>query len=170
LENFTGLTKSKHLPPSLCILTDCPELERELLDDKVNRSLVEYEDIFSMMHLSDEGQSSFHNSKKVLRFKFLIPPIEQMERLRVLIKMAIHFIDVVATKKLSAQSRMRALQIRKLAADKLYRQTHTQRQEAYAKRKELKRKDDENATLTPEQQRKKELKEQRALLKKINLK
>jgi hypothetical protein len=35
LENYTGLTKTTRLPASLALLTDCPELERDLIDDKV---------------------------------------------------------------------------------------------------------------------------------------
>ena len=34
-ENFGGLVVSKRLPSSMVVLTDCPELEREFLDDLV---------------------------------------------------------------------------------------------------------------------------------------
>jgi hypothetical protein len=57
--------------------------------------------------------------------------------------MAVHFIDRVASKQLSAGARQRALGNRKEVADKAFRATHQQRQEAALKRKEdMKRRDD----------------------------
>jgi len=81
--------------------------------------------------------------------------------------MAIHFIDRVAANRLPAQSLARNQKKRKEVADALFRASHEQRQEAAQRRKdEQKRKEEEQAAnLTPEQIRKRELKEYKQSLK-----
>jgi len=90
-----------------------------------------------------------------------------MEDLKRLTKMAIHFIDKVASKRLSAQARARALHKRKIVAEKIYRASHLERQERLTKRKELRRQKEETnqLELSPEAQRKKEAREYKAMMK-----
>jgi len=173
LENYCGVVKSTRLPSSLCILTDCPELEREFLDDPVVSVLKDKEDLFVSLHFTDQNASPpFYaggsGNKKMLKFKFNIPSQQNMDDLKPLMKMAIHFIDRVASKRLSAQARTRALQKRKIVADNLFRASHAQRQEALTKRKEeLRKKEEENAVeLSPEAQKRKEARDYKAALKK----
>jgi len=183
LENYAGLVKSTSLPSNLSILTDCPELQTEFVDERVIRAITGQEDLFVLLHLTDQNISNVYNEtnnantnisnlyfsqqKKLLRFVFNLPTVKEMDRLSMLIKMAIHFVDRVASKKLSAQARTRAVNQRKIVAEKLYRATHAQRQEAYAKRKEeeKKKKEESQPELTKEQQRKRDEKEYKASLK-----
>jgi len=41
LENFSSVVKNPRLPASLCILTDCPELGLDFIDDTVANDLKE---------------------------------------------------------------------------------------------------------------------------------
>jgi len=173
LENYCGVVKSTRLPSTLCILTDCPELEREFLDDPVVSVLKEREDLFASLHFTDQNSNpAFYaggsGNKKILRLKFNLPSQKNMGDLAPLMKMAVvHFIDRVASIRLSAQARARATQKRKIVADNLFRASHAQRQEALLKRKEeLRKKEEENATeLSPEAQRRKEARDYKAALK-----
>jgi len=103
----------------------------------------------------------------MLTFKFNLPTsTANMEQLRPLIRMAIQFIDRVANKMLSTQARQKALQQRKIVAEKLFRASHAQRQEALTKRKEdLRKKEEESTTLSPEALRRKEARERKEQLK-----
>jgi len=128
---------SKRLPSNLVAWTDCPELEAAFLcDDKVLRALEKYGDLFVSLHITDEGSVNFSTSTRVLRCKFLIPQTEEMDQCRTLIMMAIHFVDLAGTYRLSQQARVRALKDRKKWADQEYRASHSQRQEALVQRKE----------------------------------
>lgn len=135
---------SKSLPGIFSVCTDCPELESVFLrEEKVIRTLTKHEDLFISLHITDEGNVNFLSTTKILRCKFRIPSLADMERCRTLVTMAIHFIDLAASHRLSAQARQRALRDRRKWADEEYRATHAQRQEALVHRKEeLKRRDD----------------------------
>jgi len=139
LENYGSLLKSDRLPESLVILTDCPELERDFIDDNMARTLSKCDDLVCFLHFTDDFTPVYPNLKykKILRFKFIIPHgIEDWERLNRLIRMSIHFIDVVATTNLSAAALIRAKGKRKMVADALFKAGHAQRQENLAKKKE----------------------------------
>lgn len=128
---------SKRLPSDLVAWTDCPELEAAFLcDDKVVRTLEKYGDLLVSLHITDEGSVNFSTSTKIIRCKFLIPDLKDMEQCRTLIMMVMHFIDLTATYRLSAQARVKALKDRKKWADQEYRASHSQRQEASVQRKE----------------------------------
>lgn len=136
---------SKNLPDTLVAWTDCPELEGAFLrEERVIRALNKLSDLVISIHITDEGSLNFSSSTKVLRCKFRIPV--EVERTQTLVKLAIHFIDLAITHRLSAQARIRAMKERKKWADEEYRASHTQRQEALVQRKEeMKRREDEAA-------------------------
>jgi len=174
LENFSSVVKTQRLPTSLCILTDCPELALDFIDDTVVTDLKEKEHLFVSLHFTDQNNSvpfysggTLNTNKKMLTFKFNLPKsMTNMDDLRPLIRMAIRYIDRVANKRLSTQARQKALQQRKIVAERLFRATHAQRQEALTKRKEdLRKKEDDAAALSPDALRRKEARERKEALK-----
>jgi hypothetical protein len=52
------MTKSPRVPASFCILTDCAELEREFLDDRVERTLEKFDDLLISIHFTDQNTRS----------------------------------------------------------------------------------------------------------------
>lgn len=122
LELLTKTVKSSLLPRQLCLMLDCSELERQFLTGKVCQTLKEFKDLFISMHLSDQGCVNFASTPKVLRFQFNIPPVEDMEKMKKLMTMAIQIVDLVASKKLSLQFRKRALAKRKACGEQLSRE------------------------------------------------
>ncbi len=65
-------------------------------------TLTKYEDLFQMMILSDQAATSNGlrkvSTQKLLQFRFFVPPQAEMEELRRLTEMAMHYVDLVASK------------------------------------------------------------------------
>jgi hypothetical protein len=132
LDNLSLSVKSRLLGDSLALLTDTPDLEAAFLDERSCRTMsLEW---FRSLHFSDLGAVKFNASTKVLRFQFRLP--DDVTQLRVLTEMAIFFVDRVATTKLSATVKQKNILKRKQVAEKEFKASHQQRQEAAAKRKE----------------------------------
>jgi len=174
LENFSSIVKNPRLSNSLCVLTDCPELALDFVDDPVVKDLKEREHLFVSLHFTDQNNSvpfyaggTLNGNKKMLTFKFNLPKsTTNMDDLRQLVRMAIRFIDRVANKRLSTQARQKALQQRKIVAEKSFKASHAQRQEALTKRKEdLRKKEEDTASLNPEALKRKEARERKEALK-----
>jgi len=174
LENFSSVVKNPRLPASLCILTDCPELGLDFIDDTVANDLKEKEHLFVSLHFTDQNNSvpfygggTLNGNKKMLTFKFNLPKsTANIEDLRPLIRMAIQYIDRVANKRLSNLARQKASNQRKIVAEKLFKASHAQRQETLLKRKEdLRKKEEDSAASNPEALKRKEARERKEALK-----
>eukprot|EP00808_Paulinella_micropora_P008263 g35595.t1 len=167
LENYAGLVTSPLLNKDWSILTDCPELEADFVDERVANLLHTDPGVFEVLHFTDQNSDpNCRLGKKILRFQFQLPiNQDQIRATQKFLAMAFHFIDCVATQKLSAQARESALKKRRKVSEKMHRATHAQRQEAHQRRKEeMKRREEEQlaaekANLSEAALRKKEARE-----------
>eukprot|EP00455_Lapot_gusevi_P031429 TRINITY_DN3407_c0_g1_i1.p1 TRINITY_DN3407_c0_g1~~TRINITY_DN3407_c0_g1_i1.p1 ORF type:complete len:470 (-),score=180.68 TRINITY_DN3407_c0_g1_i1:153-1508(-) len=170
LENFASHLSSRRVPKDFVSISDCPELETEILDERIVSTIANNSDLFCNMHITD--QNGHVNSpagwSRVVRFKFLLPPVDQMERLRSLTEMALFCVDRVVSLHLAPATLARARDARAILQKKYLKAAHAQRQEMVQRRKEeLKRKEEEAvANMTPEQLRKKEERDHKLSLKK----
>lgn len=156
LENFTIARKSNRVPDSYVTLTDTPEIEADLLDDRVFKVLVDYEQYFGIMHFTDQNSYAFNLSKNILRFSYTLPEPEKVGELKKLLEMSIFFIDRCAEISLPAQARKRNDARRHELDAKNQKLTHEQRQEAAQRRKdEARRKELERIEALPEDKRRK---------------
>lgn len=156
LDNLSLSIKSKIIPESLALLTDTPDLEIAFLDERSCRTIgLEW---FRSLHFTDSGSVKFNASTKVLRFQFRLPT--DVSQLRVLIEMAIFFVDRVANTKLSSVAKQKNLTKRKQVAEREFKAGHQQRLEAAAKRKEERK--EESAADAKTAAKKKEAKDKKA--------
>eukprot|EP01006_Ploeotia_vitrea_P044185 TRINITY_DN66816_c8_g16_i1.p1 TRINITY_DN66816_c8_g16~~TRINITY_DN66816_c8_g16_i1.p1 ORF type:complete len:506 (-),score=304.31 TRINITY_DN66816_c8_g16_i1:99-1616(-) len=170
LTDFAVPIKSARLDPFYGILTDAPELESSLLDDSILRALGKHQKMFGLLHFSDDARLDYSPSRKVLRFTFLLPDDAQdYPRMLSLVRMAIHFVDRVATTRLSAKAIEASKRARRERTERERKAAHEARQERAARLREEKRRAAEEAApknLSKEAQRKREAQEYRRSLKK----
>ncbi|KAK5583826.1 hypothetical protein RB653_005428 [Dictyostelium firmibasis] len=163
---YTGSSISS-LSPNFGVLCDTDILPSLLLKSEAIQVINQNENLIESMHFSDH---SLINPKypKTLKFVFKIPKSSEMDKLVLLTKMAIHYIDVVANLELPKNYKAKADKLRDKAKEKIEKQAQLERQEEIQKKKyekKLKEKE-EIGKLTPEQQRKRNEKEHQKQLKK----
>eukprot|EP01133_Synstelium_polycarpum_P010730 gene10730-12489_t len=102
-----------------------------------------------------------------LSFSFKLPKITDIEKISPLTNMAIHFIDFIATTKLTPQHKLKAEKLREKQRETLFKQAHQERQELAQKKKFDKEREEKEkiGKLTPEEQRKRDEKEYKKQLK-----
>ena len=151
------------------ILTDTPELEIGILEDRVVSTILKYSELFCFIHFSDSN-SNFPAWKKTLRFKFNLPPQNDMAELRKLIEMAIYLVDrvVFLSENLSNAVLTRNKELRAKVARKKQKLDHETRQEQFARKKEEQRAKEleARAKMTPEQLQRLDEKERKERAKK----
>jgi len=101
--DYAGTATSARLSNTFCVLTDNVDLEPVFLDERVCRTLSQNEDLVQAVHFTDQNSGSFPTAKKLLRFTYWLPATAELHRLTKLTEMSMHFIDVVAEVKQSAQ-------------------------------------------------------------------
>ncbi|KAL6067960.1 hypothetical protein QOT17_008445 [Balamuthia mandrillaris] len=155
------------LPSSFTVLTDCKDLVPTFLHEHVTATLIKYEPYFESLHFTDQYPSL--HFKKVLRFVFKIPPQQKMhENLEILLKMSLHFIDLVASTKVSAKAKSKAEKQRSKLESAARKEALQQRQEVAQQKKQEKKQTylKELEKLPPEAQRRREEREYKRMLKK----
>lgn len=184
LETLATSVKSRRLPTDqFALLTDCPEVEADLLIDSVVNTIKANQDLFLSLHLTDENSVSIYSLPssqtqnlpshithtlhpqypKVLRFRFLLPSSSNSAdyaRLLRLIEMACQMVDLVGSLRVPAQALARARDLRLKIAQKNER---AQQQQLLEKKREEKRQKEIEMVqqMTPEQRRKHEEKERK---------
>ncbi|KAH7438521.1 hypothetical protein KP509_04G018600 [Ceratopteris richardii] len=135
----------------------------QVFGDKAFRKIGKY---FISMHFTDDFPSGTH--KRMLQFKFAIPPVNRMGEMSQLIALVPYYIDLLGRYKLSPQLRAKADAARAKVAHEAFKEAQTARQEALQKMKEEKRRALENSgsKLTMEALRKREEKQRLRLMKK----
>ncbi|EGC37038.1 hypothetical protein DICPUDRAFT_54285 [Dictyostelium purpureum] len=155
------------LASSFGVLCDTEVLPSLLLKSEALQVINQNENLVECMHFSDH---SLINPKypKALRFVFKFPKQSEMDKLALLTKMAIHYIDVVANLELPKNYKAKADKLRDKAKEEIEKQAKLERQEELQKKKYEKKLKEKEAIskLTPEQQRKRDEKEYKQQLKK----
>lgn len=159
-----GTVVSKAVPWGT-VITEAEELIPVFLHPEVQATLSKYPHSVHLIHFTDQS-SSTANHKKMLRFVFQLS--NDPTEITTLLRMALHFIDLIADTPLSKAAKEKTALNRKRIAEAQLKQTHAERQELAQKRKyEKKLKELEQLeNLSPEAQQKKEEKEQKRVMKK----
>jgi len=138
IETFTApaISYSK-LPSSFCVCSELEELLPILLHNEVLLTLSKYEDDILKIHMSDQGilTPQFPRSISMVCKLTQTKVAADYEKWNVIMKMSIHFIDLLAKTILSKTSKQKAEKNRSHVATSLLKQTHIQRQEAAQQRK-----------------------------------
>ncbi|GAM23809.1 hypothetical protein SAMD00019534_069840 [Acytostelium subglobosum LB1] len=155
------------LNSTYAVLSDTECLPTLLLKPEIAATLNSHENFFESMHFTDH---SLINPKypKTLSFSYKLPSVKDMDKIQPLTSMALQYIDYIANVKLPPQYKAKAEKLRAKEREELFKQQHLERQEQAQKKKfEKEQKEKEKiAKLTPEEQRKRDDKEYKALLKK----
>jgi len=157
IESFTNqkLTHSiPDFPENFAILSDSEESPQLLLTPDIVHTIRDFYQYINAIHISDSFPGQY---KKVLRFIYKIPSVDKMEDIRILLMMALHLIDVMATFHLSGPAKKRLQNLRNqahLATEKEKEKEDSK--EALEKRQEEKRKKEQQKyeQMTPEQRAK----------------
>lgn len=128
-------------------------------------SAMKDQDLFkhlAFIHISDQFPGSTH--KKVIRFKFLLPPASKMNSLEPLMQLAFVVIDAVGLYNLSQHAKQKSFKHRAAAKEK---ETKSAEQERLAalREKKAEQRAKERAKMTPSQLEKEEEKEKQRLMK-----
>jgi len=170
VEKYASTHSIPNLPDGMIVLTDTKELIPVFLHEEVIKTLDMYKDVIEVIWFTD--QNPFFQYNNTLRFIFKIPKrVETVEsRMKTPIKMVLHFIDKVATTKLSKEAKDKSAKTRSVVARANAKQSHEEMQERAQKRKlEKQQKEKEDLeNLTPEEQRKRERRVQKKEMKKKN--
>jgi hypothetical protein len=120
---------------------------------------------FISMHFSDQHPSTH---RKMLIFKFALPPADQMADMTRLVALIPYYIDLIGRYKLSSQARSKPEAARAKLAQEVHKELQYARQEAIQRKKLEKKKMMEEAELklNAEALRKREAKERARQLKK----
>jgi len=153
IESFTNQTLSHSIPDfpdALTILCDSEEAPQVILTPDIVHTIRDNQQLIQAIHITDNFPGKVY--KKVLRFIYKIPPVDQVEEMRIIILMALHLIDVLASLHLSFQSKKKLLNLRNQATEK----DKEDPKEVQEKRLEEKRKKEQQKyeQMTPEQRAK----------------
>ncbi|KAF2071787.1 hypothetical protein CYY_006894 [Polysphondylium violaceum] len=155
------------LSSSFGVLCDTDCLPSLFLKNEVVSTLNANENLFESMYFTDH---SLINTKyqKALQFIFKFPKVSDIDKLVLLTKMAVHFIDIVAKVELPKAHKQKAEKLREKAKESVVKQAHQDRQEELQKKKfeKMQKEKEMVAKMTPEQQRKYDEKEYKKQLKK----
>lgn len=165
-------SQRKWLSDELAILSESRELAHDLLTDAVldqvfsEKAFEKYGRDFVSLHFTDQFPLGSH--KKILQFKFTLPPASRMGDMSRLIVLVPYYIDLLGRYKLTAQLRAKAELSRAKVAQEAFKETQSARQEALQKKKEEKRKalETSESRLSVEALRKRDEKERQRQLKK----
>lgn len=157
LNQLARTISSSRVPAHLCVLSDNVELEKELLDARVLRTIADDDDLFVSMLFSDQCSQLGSLSQAVARFELRLPNVNDMQRIRQLTNMVFFFIDRVAELRLSVAARKKAQSARTQLANSQFRALHSQRQEMTRKRRE----EAALATMSDDEKRRYEKRQQR---------
>ncbi|KAM9985428.1 hypothetical protein ACTFIZ_008971 [Dictyostelium cf. discoideum] len=163
---YTG-SSINTLSNSFGVLCDTDILPSLLLKQQEIQVINQNENLIECFHFTDH---SLINPKypKALKFVFKIPKASEMDKLVLLTRVALHYIDVVANLELPKNYKAKADKLRDKAKENIEKQAQLERQEEIQKKKFEKKLKEKEAIgkLTPEQQRKKDEKEYQKQLKK----
>jgi hypothetical protein len=129
----------KWVAEELVVISESREIAVDLLTDglldqvfgkKAFQTVAPY---FVSLHFSDQQAVGLH--KKLLQFKFLIPPAERMADMARLISIVPYFIDAIGRYKLSAPARTKASGVRAKLDQENAKELAKARQEALQKKK-----------------------------------
>ncbi|XP_002964253.2 uncharacterized protein At5g49945 [Selaginella moellendorffii] len=169
---LTPSSRGKSLSEDLAVIAESREVSNDLLTDAVldmalgEKTFKEHGANFVSLHLSDVYPLGVH--RKLLQFKFYLPPANRMGEISRLIQMVPHFIDAVGRYKLSPQARAKVDPARQKSQQEALKQAQNARHEAMTRKREEKRRAAEEleSRLSPEALRRKEEKERAKQLKK----
>ena len=159
------------LPPRFALFSDSREIIPQLINNKIEKVLKQASGgLLLSVHFTDRNRDLWTLGRTVrpcahnLRFRFRMPPAEQIGELRTLIQMAVYFADVVGREaKLSKVARKKAESVRADLERRQLRSQHEARQEAMQRRKmdKAQREKEEYETLTKEQKLRRDIRDEK---------
>ncbi|KAJ7543339.1 hypothetical protein O6H91_09G033800 [Diphasiastrum complanatum] len=168
---LTASSNKRWPSDDLSVISESRDLATDILTEPVldqvlgDKAFEKHGENFVSLHFSDHYPLGSH--KKVLQFKYILPPANRMVEIVRLIAIVPYFIDIVGRFKLNAQARAKADAIRAKVAQEEFKESQNSRQQVLSKKKEDKKKvSDSDSRLTSEALRKKEEKDRLRLLKK----
>ncbi|CAN6440208.1 unnamed protein product [Victoria cruziana] len=175
LQRFSTLLPApanrKWVPDDLTVISESREVASDLISDAVldqvfgEKAFEKFGKGFISLHFSDQYPGSH---RKVLIFKFTLPPANKMADMTRLVLLVPYYIDLIGRYKLSSQTRAKAETARVKLAQELYKELQIARQEALQKKKAERKKlmEEAESKLSAEAIRKKEEKERARQMKK----
>eukprot|EP01103_Thecamoeba_quadrilineata_P009817 TRINITY_DN1996_c0_g1_i1.p1 TRINITY_DN1996_c0_g1~~TRINITY_DN1996_c0_g1_i1.p1 ORF type:complete len:386 (-),score=73.93 TRINITY_DN1996_c0_g1_i1:1000-2157(-) len=147
---YVGKHESPLLPPNFVILTDSDELIDQIIHKEVEMTLKKYAHLVQSIHVSDLNPfyAKYH---KVIRFVFLLPQLDEMSSLDTLMRMTIHFIDLLRRIRISKQAKIKIDRDRTKIAQITIKEKEKERSE---EKEEAKKKDVDPEVLRKRQERK----------------
>ncbi|GJX93155.1 DUF1682 domain-containing protein [Tanacetum coccineum] len=161
----------KWVAEELGVVTESKEVAGDLITEAVldqvfgEKAFEKFGKLFISMHFSDQHPSTH---RKMLIFKFALPPADQMADMTRLVALIPYYIDLIGRYKLSSQARSKPEAARAKLAQEVHKELQYARQEAIQRKKLEKKKMMEEAELklNAEALRKREAKERARQLKK----
>jgi len=141
------------------VLAECEEILPVIMSHKVVEILDTYYDSIEAIHFSDQFQNKKY--KQLIRFVYYLPlKADEAEQHKVLLNMAMYFIDLVSSIQLSPETKKKALERRAKAKSEQEKEKAEEKMENMRKKQEEKKKkeDERIKKMTPEQQAKEEAK------------
>ncbi|CAM9806941.1 unnamed protein product, partial [Hapterophycus canaliculatus] len=171
LQDYAGVTRAPSLRPSLGLvcLTEASALLDPLLPPSASKVLDETQDLLEFMHVTDQNDQPILGREEIprksLRFSFRLPagsgaadgPAKKM------IELALGYVDLLHKFKMSPGTKKKAEERREAVAKRKSKMTHAQRQERFQqlKNERLQREKEEYEGLTPEQKRRRDLRDEK---------
>eukprot|EP00752_Nemacystus_decipiens_P001964 g1890.t1 len=167
LQDYTTATKgpASLLDLGLVCLSESSALADTLLQPAV-KVFSEHSSLMELLHVTDQNEEPIlgqeETPRKALRFAFRLPEGDRVGPTKMM-ALVLDFIDTMTNLKMSAATKKKALDKREAVQKRKSKLTHLQRQERYQqlKNERLQREREEYENLTPEQKRRRDLKEEK---------
>ncbi|CAM9655963.1 unnamed protein product [Ectocarpus sp. 6 AP-2014] len=173
LQDYAGVTRAPSLlPPSLVCLSESSALLEPMLPPSALKSLSEKGNLLELMYVTDQNDQPIlgqeHKPKKVLRYTFRLPVGsarggDGSDGATEMMELALSYIQLLNKFKMSAGTKKKALERRAAVLKRKSAITHAQRQERFQmlKNERLQREREEYEGLTPEQKRRRDLRDEK---------
>lgn len=176
LEEFGGNVVSSgrlaNAASDFCYVTDCAELESDILDDKVCRTILDHEDMFQFLHITDSYLTTWTSHKKILRLRILLPSDmtspASVEGLAAYANLALYLVDKLGPIRLNPIAKGRTVGKRNKFTEKLNKLSLKERQEALKSKREEELQ--ANPELAAETRRKQQEKAEKRAMKRQGIK
>ncbi|CAM9393831.1 unnamed protein product [Scytosiphon promiscuus] len=169
LQDYTGVTRAPSLRPSLGLVcvTESVVLLDPLLPPWASKALDETQDLLELLHVTDRNEQPIlgreGTPRKALRASFRLLAGSGSGNARKMIELVLSYIELLNRFKMSPGARKKARERREAVAKRKSKMTHAQRQEHFRQLKDerLRREREEYEGLTPDQKRRRDLRDEK---------
>lgn len=179
LADYASVVRAPLLPSGLICFSETPALMESLLQPAAEKILGEYSDLLELMCFTDQNEQPILGCtvtpKKTLRFRFRLPPVSgdrtgDLRGATKMVELALYYIEALHKFKMYPGMKKKALERREAVAKRKFKLTNAQRQERFQqlKNEKLQREREEYESLTPEQKRRRDLRDEKKAKKAAN--